>query len=184
MYHFYIRSHSFSIMQISETGSENPFYCTMYIITCTYIHTTFFWSYSFHKNHGFYIHMLQGHPPQIGRNYYWAFFMQVIYCLKVVLKSWDESILVFQWTKEGVASSWGCHVLLFLESILFTGIEHGSSMTMPCPCPSGSKKLSIGLSYEVLLVSLTAMVHSEYEQEYQKHIVLVNKSAIHSSLKT
>ena len=137
MYHFYIRSHSFSIMQISETGSENPFYCTMYIITCTYIHTTFFWSYSFHKNHGFYIHMLQGHPPQIGRNYYWAFFMQV------VLKSWDESILVFQWTKEGVTSSWGCHVLLFLESILFTGIEHGSSMTMPRPCPSGSKKLSI-----------------------------------------
>ena len=63
--------------------------------------------------------------------------------------------------------------VLFLKSIFFTRSRCGASMTMPRPCPSGSKKLSIGASI-VLLVSVTAMVPLKSEQEYQKHIVLVN----------
>ena len=101
-------------------------------------------------------------------NYYWAFFMQVGSCLKVVLKSWYEKNWYFSgqmrvprptfprnysFLREvGVVPSWQCHALV----------------------PPAPKSWVLGLSYEVLLASVTEMVPSESGQEYQKRIFLVN----------
>ena len=156
MYYFYIRSHSFSIMQISETGSENPFYCTMYII----LHVRHFFGH---------IHfiriMASTYATGSSTTNSTKLLLGLFHASYILFEGGFEILrwehLVFQCTKEGVASSWGCHALLFLESILFREL----GMALP-------------------LVSVTAMVHSEYEQEYQKHIVFVNKSPIHCSFET
>ena len=91
--------------------------------------------------------------------------------------------LVFQWTGEGVASSWGCHTYFSPENIIFTGSRHGIPTMMPRPCPSGSKKLSIGaFIWSIVCFCTSNGSFRIWPQVLEIYVLfmLTNRYAIHS----